>query len=86
MTNIVIDSDGDNVIIATNKNPVVICAGIQGVAGINGNGTGASGITGFTNGSGFIGNISAGNLSLTLQDANATQSGQLTASAFNTFS
>jgi len=85
MTNIVIDSDGDNVIIATNKNPVVICAGIQGVAGINGNGTGASGITGFTNGSGFVGNVSAGNLSLTLQDANTTQSGQLTASSFNAF-
>lgn len=42
-----------------------------------------SGIAGFTDGNGFTGTITSNSLSLVLQNANETQSGQVTATNFN---
>lgn len=82
---IIIGTD-PQIVIASNDKPVFVhTGGAQGAPGINGNGN-ASGIAGFTDANGFTGNITNNNLSLTLQDANATLSGQLTSSSFNAFS
>jgi len=51
------------------------------VANISGGGN-FTGITDFTDGGGFTGNVTGNNLSLTLQYANATQDGQITSSKF----
>lgn len=79
----VIINESDTVlIVAQPQNSLIVGVGIQGVAGIGGN---VTGITGFTNANGFTGNVSGNNLSLTLQNANATQSGQLTSSDWTIF-
>jgi len=95
---IIIGTD-PQVVIASNDKPVFVhtggaqgAQGIQGVKGDKGDkgdsgDTGNfTGLAGFTDANGFTGNITNNNLSLTLQDANATLSGQLTSSAFNAFS
>jgi len=94
---IIIGTD-PQVVIASNDNPVFIhtggaqgAQGIQGVKGDKGDKGDAgdtgnfTGLAGFTDANGFIGNITNNNLSLTLQDASSTQSGQLTPSSFNEF-
>jgi hypothetical protein len=71
----VIINESDTVlVVAQPQNSLIVGSGIQGIAGINAN---ATGITGFTNANGFTGNVSSNNLTLVLQNANATQSGQL---------
>jgi len=95
---IIIGTD-PQIVIASNDKPVFVhtggaqgAQGIQGVKGDKGDkgdsgDTGNfTGLAGFTNANGFTGNVTNNNLSLTLQNANATQDGQLTASSFNAFS
>jgi len=95
---IIIGTD-PQVVIASNDKPVFVhtggaqgAQGIQGVKGDKGDkgdsgDTGNfTGLAGFTDANGFTGNVTNNNLSLTLQNANTTQDGQLTASSFNAFS
>jgi len=94
---IIIGTD-PQIVIASNDKPVFVhtggaqgAQGIQGVKGDKGDKGDAgdtgnfTGLAGFTDANGFIGNVTNNNLSLTLQEANSTQSGQLTPSSFNEF-
>ena len=73
---VVVNQNDTVLVIAQSQNALIVGAGIQGLTGAAAN---VTGITGFTNGSGFTGNVTNNNLSLVLQNAAANQSGQLTA-------
>lgn len=74
---VIVDSQNSAVILADSKKNYV--AALKGTVIINSNGTGNSTVNlSFNQANGFTGNFTNGNLTIDLQNANATQSGKLT--------
>ena len=73
---VIVNQNDTVLVIAQSQNALIVGVGIQGLTGAA---TNVTGITGFTNGSGFTGNVTNNNLSIVLQNATANQSGQLAA-------
>lgn len=76
---VVVNQNDTVLVIAQSQNSLIVGAGIQGLTGAA---TNVTGITGFTNGSGFTGNVTDNNLSIVLQYANGTQDGQITSTNY----